>query len=318
MTAAETERAEAVVATKTAETLDERSVYVSLTLSAVGIRRRVATEDVTGQTNGETATDAPENQMLHVAKDIFDADELKAVRKAQRDIYVWLFVRGYRSAQRGYHRLPLSFVEPMVKYFDEKETEVAEHVEHLIGRYPEIKENAKRRLGKLYAEADYPSASELRAAFKTDWHFMAPAVPGQLTSISRSLYEREAAKAAQRAEEEREMIVAALRQQFAELVQHMAAILESGVDGKAKRFRESSLENAREFLGLFDAKNIGGDQQLPQLVARAKQLLEGVDTEQLKSDKDLRDRIKEGFAQVKEAMAGMVTLKASRAVKLQD
>lgn len=314
MTVEETARAEGLVAARSAATLDERSVYVSLTQSAVGIRRRVAVEDVAGEANGV----GPDRALLHVAKDIFDAKELREIQKAQREIHGWLHARSYPSAIRdGVRRLPLSFVEPMVRYFDEKEAEARAHVEAFLARYEAVKASAQRRLGALYDAGDYPEPDALRAAFRTTYYFAALGLPEQLNVISRDLYRREAEKAAARAEEERAMVVTALRQQFAEVVTHMAAILEPGLDGKARRFRESSVEQAREFLSMFDARNIGGDEALRPMVERARQLLEGVDAAALKSDADLRRDIRGGFERVREALTGMVTLKASRAVRLE-
>jgi len=317
MTLVQEAKAQELVTARQADVLDERSVYVSLTQSAIGIRRRIDIAEVAGaKVEGE---EGPDHEMLHLAKDIIDQAELKAIQKGQREMHWWLRDRSYRSRIRhGVHRLPLSFVEPMVEFFDKKQQEVAANVEALITRYPEIKVKAKARLGTLYNEADYPHPDTLRAAFRTEYYFAALAVPGQLNVISKDLYARESEKAVARAEEERQLIVAALREQFSHLLGHMVSILETGTDGKAKRFREASLDNAREFFEMFSAKNIGGDTALPPLVERAKALLGDVGAETLKTDEELRSRIKDGFAQVQASMTGMVTFKASRAVRLPD
>lgn len=323
---AEVQAAEALVLAHTPEQVDERSVYVSYTQRRVGVRRRVDVKKV--MANGrqappaESAEAAPaeapdvDTSMLHLGKDIIDTSELAAIRQAQNAVYLWLYYKGYRSRIRpGFHVLPLALVEPFLGFIDKQEAVIADLVEQLVRRYPKIKAAARERLEPLglYDEANYPSRDELRRAFRLEYSF--PVGLDKLALVSADVLKREQERARARAEEEVKSIVAALRQQVYETVDHMAELLEPSDTGRAKGFRADSIDKAREFFDLFGPRNIGGDQRLEELVERAKGMLVSVTAEQLKSDADLRKRIQAGFSEVRSALKGMVELKPTRRAK---
>ncbi len=54
------------------------------------------------------------------------------------------------------------------------------------------------------------------------------------------------------------------------------------------------------------------DRELAELVNRARQLLDGVDTEAIRDTETLRDRIRTGMAQIGERLDGMIVERPSR------
>ena len=89
-----------------------------------------------------------------------------------------------------------------------------------------------------------------------------------------------------------------LRESMAKLVQHMADRLKEGPDGKPLRFKETTVSNLIEYLANFEFRNVTDDGELQALVAQARELLNGVDSDDLRTTGDLRSRVQQGMADI--------------------
>ena len=89
-----------------------------------------------------------------------------------------------------------------------------------------------------------------------------------------------------------------LRESMAKLVQHMADRLKEGPDGKPLRFKETTVSNLIEYLANFEFRNVTDDGELQTLVAQARELLNGVDSDDLRTTGDLRSRVQQGMADI--------------------
>jgi ElaB/YqjD/DUF883 family membrane-anchored ribosome-binding protein len=123
-------------------------------------------------------------------------------------------------------------------------------------------------------------------------------VPEQLRGISREVFEQEREKAAQRMAEASSEIQQVLRETMARLVQHMTERLKDGADGKPLRFKESTVSNLVEFLANFQFRNVTDDGDLQRLVSQARDLLQGVKADDLRSTAALRNRVQQGMAEI--------------------
>ena len=70
--------------------------------------------------------------------------------------------------------------------------ELDEVVDKLDMHFDELKSAARRRLGRLYNEADYPSS--LRGLFAMTWDFPSVEPPAYLQQLSPELYQQECAR----------------------------------------------------------------------------------------------------------------------------
>jgi hypothetical protein len=78
------------------------------------------------------------------------------------------------------------------------------------------------------------------------------------------------------------------------------------------------LPRLTEFFNLFDARNIANDTELKALIERAKKVVEGVDTETIRSDAATRSYVGEQMAAIKVAVDAMVGEKARRAYDFSE
>ena len=105
---------------------------------------------------------------------------------------------------------------------------------------------------------------------------------------------------------------------MADLVAHMAERLKDGADGKPLKFKQSTVSNLVEFLSNFSFRNVTDDLQLQDLVGRARDLLEGVAADDLRTSGDMRTRVKQGMASLAADLDAMLVRSGGRKMRLAD
>jgi hypothetical protein len=295
---------------KSALDMMQRTVALVVTFGGIGNRRKVSTSQIEVEADKE---------WLSVSKKLIEADELEAIHHLDAKIKSYLDTRALPSLfKRGIFLLPISLVEEVNVKLSSYSHDRRMLVDALVKVYTSHVKEAKIRLRDLYNEQDYPTKEQLRAAFTISWQFTSFNTPAALNQISRELYEAEKAKAEACWVEAREAIQQLLRANMQEMVNHLVDKLSPGEEGKKKIFRDTAVSKFQEFLQTFDARNVTDDAQLKKLVDQAKNLLEGVDPQVLRSNEGARDSVRAGFEKIKAAIDPMIVVKPRRAIQLDD
>lgn len=184
------------------------------------------------------------------------------------------------------------------------QAELAEAVAELDTRYGELKSAARRRLGRLYNESDYPTS--LRELFAVAWDFPSFEPPSYLRQLSPDLYEQESRRIAARFEEAVQLAEAAFTEEFSKVVAHLTERLSGQEDGKPKVFRDSAIENLAAFFDRFRHLNVQSSEQLDQLVEQAKHIVRGVQPQQLRDNDSLRQQIAAQLSVVQSQVEGLL------------
>ena len=290
------------------EQIMDRAVILVLEISRAGNRRSVSSDAI--------EIDA-EREDIRISKRLLEAPQLRAILKHDRSIRRFIKARCLPSYfKAGMSLLPLALVEAV----DTRLAELAAHREVLVAQfiedYPELVHHAQTRLRGLFDPSDYPDPEVVRGAFEFSWRYITLSVPTTLAAIDRSIFSREREKAAEQWDEAARSIQTLLRANMAELIGHMTERLTPGADGQAKSFGNSMVGNLTEFLRNFDARNITDDAALAALVARARELLEGVDPQTLRRSDNLRETVREGFSGLQRSLDQMVGNRPARRIVL--
>ena len=145
-----------------------------------------------------------------------------------------------------------------------------------------------QRLGPL--PYDYPET--LVGLFGVAWGFPSLEPPDYLVALSPGLYEAERARVAARFEEAVQLAEQAFLDEFARLVAHLTERIGGvGEDGQPRVFRDSAVENLREFFDRFRSLNVRSNDQLDALVAEAQRAVRGVGAQDLRDGEALRARV---------------------------
>jgi len=199
----------------------------------------------------------------------------------------------------------MAFTEAMagpIRLFDDA-------VDAFIATYPDIKYEARRRLGEAYAESDYPAAGRLKERFGVKLSYL----PVPNTKDFRvNLSNDEVAAVRHNAEEAlRGTVNDAVRSLLDRLqgpVAHMATRLRlfrrtSG--GKVQHpFRDSLIENVRAIVRLAPALNLMDDPRIAELCADIERHLAVHDPDDLRSSDTLRENVADEADAILKRMQG--------------
>lgn len=291
----------------------ERAVCIEITLSRLGTRRKVSTGAVEmpkGDIGGEEVE--TDRTLVHVSKDILDSPELKAIQRHHGELRSYMRGRCLPAPFKGVNLLALELVETTDKWYqawlaDDLDLRAA------FGRvYPAKIREAQQRLGVLFDPRDYPPAETIDRAFGSNLRYLSVGVPGMLEQINKAIFRREVEKTEAACAEITQEINDVLYATVKELVDHMVERLTPEADGKPRVFKNTLVTNMTEFLDTFPARfgviKQGGDPTaLEQLVAQAKDVLQGVTPKTLRDSGKIRDYVRTNLEKVKQSLDAMVT-----------
>lgn len=265
------------------------AVILYLSVGRLRTRRKLAANQVQSDIDPD---------MLHVSKEILQSAELKAVQQHDTETRTWIRARALPSpfSKKGLLLLPVRLIESVMGKIDTAQVERLALIESFMLAYERCKADAAGKLGSAYDESDYPSAEKVRETFFFECQMWELNAPGKLKSVSKDLYQRELLKMDNMWAEASRTVTGVLLDEFRKMTAHMVDRLTPGEDGKQKIFRDSVVTNMMEWMDLFKARNLTNDEDLVNIVDRAKELISGIDAKTLRDSAGLRNQMATDFA----------------------
>jgi len=195
-------------------------------------------------------------------------------------------------------------IEQFDRQINEFRTELDNSVQELEQHYQEMRDAARERLGTLYNASDYPVT--LIGAFGIEHSFPAIEAPDYLRQLNPAVYEQEC----QRVQAQFSEAVALTEQMFFDqlsgLVDHLVDRMSGTEDGRPKAFRDSTIDNLNEFFSRFRRLNVVGNEELEQLVKRARRVVRGIKPQQLRDNSSLRQHVASQMSTVQATLDGLM------------
>jgi len=279
------------------ENMFEKGCLVQLAASVWGATRKIDPGKITNR--------IPSQQWLTASKKLIDPDALKPIKKVVNTSRSYLGGVSLPFPIQGMVFVPKETISKVDDKLDEFKRDFNRCVENFLQSYDELRQAAILCLGDLFNELDYPV--DLQSKFSFIWRFVVLDVPNGNTAIlAPEVYEREKEKFVQTMEQARELAVESLRTEFADLTKRITDRFTTGPDGKPKVFKNATVHSFYEFFETFKERNIFRDEQLAELVNRAKAILGGCSAEKIRSNGQLKEHIKNGMGEVENAMADIL------------
>jgi hypothetical protein len=191
--------------------------------------------------------------------------------------------------------------------------ELGAAVGELDSHLDELKHEARDRLGSLYNEADYPPS--VVGLFEIGWEFPSVEPPSYLRELNPRLYEAECKRVATRFDEAVAMAEAAFIEELNKLVEHLADRLSGSDGGEPKVFRDSVIDNFRDFFDRFQHLNVRSNEQLDEVVQRAEAVLSNVRPQSLRDSGSLRAQVAGGLSSVQASLDGLMVDRPRRNIQ---
>lgn len=190
--------------------------------------------------------------------------------------------------------------------------ELDEAVALLDQHYEELRATARERLGALFNPGDYPAS--LRGLFGIAWEFPSVEPPEYLHRLSPRLFEQECVRVTARFDEAIQLAEDAFLNELNRLVSHLSERLSGQEDGRPKVFRDTAVENLREFFTRFQQLNVRSNADLDALVEQARRILRGVEPQQLRDNTARRQQVASQLAGVQASLDGLMVDRPRRRI----
>jgi hypothetical protein len=275
---------------------------VKLAFTWLGVRKTLAPEQRT------TAARA-----FHADRELLSASKL--ILDTRNPAY--RAVAAVRSEASGYWRtVTLPYPEPGIRLLPQNSLglfantmagyreKLQEAVRELAAQYEAMKSEAQRRLGSLFNPSDYPQTLDGMFDLEVSYPTIDP--PAYLMALNPEVFQQEQARVRERFESAVELAEQAFAAELQKLVSHLAERLTGLHDGQPKVFRDSAVENLREFFERFRQLNIRSNPELDTLVEQAQQTITGIEPQQLRDSVRLRQMVANDFEVIQAAVGEML------------
>lgn len=279
--------------------LIERTVAYSLSLRGIGTSRQVPT--------GMVTTDAQEDR-IRVSKKILECEELTKIHEIDRKLRNFVKLRSVSFPLKpGMYLVPVDMVAEVDAEVERQKPIRAALVDELSKKVDDLKKQDEEALKSLFNDADYSSAEQVKAAFSVETRYIALELPGNLSSASKKVFDRERLRIRGELEQAADEIRKVQRAQLTVLVDSLVERLSPGPEGKKRAIKQGGpLDKITEFLDRYGKLNVADDTELAEVVEKAKEVLSGVDAECLKSNDKMAGVVKAGMEQIRSEIEPLI------------
>jgi len=273
--------------------MSTNALAMKAVLASVTIRRwtgrrldRQVTDEV-NQANGAEADAGRYNKLL-IAKVAFE--EVTAIVRAARTAH---YVMTLPWQDEGSRILPAELIPDFQKRFQTFRIDFEKAADEFTKKYPSYMTTAKKRLGRMFKEEDYPQPKSVRGLF--DFKTICRPCPTSDDFRIKIAKEHETDLKTTLEAEMKEALQNAMRDpvdRITEVVGKLSERLRNYTPGEKKGvFRDSLVENIQELVTILPAFNLTGDAKMTALTDRiAKELCKN-EAQTLRDDEKVRKAV---------------------------
>jgi hypothetical protein len=275
---------------------------VKLSFTWLGVRKTLAPEQ---RTTAARAFQA-DRELLSASKLILDTKNpaYRAVAAARSEASGYWRTVTLPFPEAGVRLLPQNSLGMFANTMQTYRERLQQAARELAAQYDAIKSEAQRRLGALYNATDYPTT--LDGLFDMEWSVVPIEPPQYLVALNPEVFQQEQARVRERFENAVEMAEQAFATELQRLTAHLAERLTGLHDGQPKVFRDSAVENLRDFFERFLRLNIRSSPELDALVEQAQQTITGIEPQTLRDSNRLRQMVANDFSQIEAAVGDLL------------
>lgn len=260
----------------------------------------------------DSLVDDPGKKSMTGYKELVARDALSPIVSCRSAAYMYLKSIAIPSPLRGAVIVAHGRVAEVDKRLSEFRVDFDAAVDVFVQSLADLIETAKTALGPtLFNRADYLDPDEMRGQFGMDWSFMTLAGPdASLQAIAPDAYAKEMARF-------RETLLSAEKAASQLLCTELHQIVKHAVErlsDENAKFKAGTITNFTEFFGTFKDRNLWGDAELDQIVAKATDVLNGVTPQDLRDDTALRADVAKELMQVEATLMASITRKGRKIV----
>ena len=277
------------------QSLTERAMLVSF---ATSFWSGKATDD--SVEDELTKSHGTEKDVHEYRKRLVKPEDIKAFKGVRSRFRAYLKEKSSPWLNDGTRVLAAPFYFEIVKKEAEVRAEWDKVLADFFKKYPTIKAVAKKRMGSLYKEDDFPTVESLKKRF--DWQFVVTAIPKK-EDWRVDLGEKESAAVQKQIEQK---VQEAMTKVTADLWDRLYEVVEKFVikmKNSDATFRDSIIENIRELVSILPQMNITRDPKLEKAVTDIQASLCKFNPDELREDPKMRKQAADAADDILKTMA---------------
>jgi hypothetical protein len=278
--------------------LNEKAMLVSLSISywtGKASDDRVV-EEITRK--HQTASDAHEYKKV-----LLHPDAINKVKAARTRARTFFFEKTSPWIDGGTRMLAAVLYMDVAKKMHEFRGEYETAVSELIRNYSKLKGEARKRLGNLYRDEDYPSEAALRKKF--GWEMKVFPIPSD-KDFRLDLGTQATAEIRKQIEESVKAAAAVATKDLWVRLHDVVSALADKMREADPTFRDSIIGNIKDLCALLPKMNIADDPRLEELRRKVEVDLSTLNLGELREDKKARKKAVDAADELLKKMAGYI------------
>lgn len=267
------------IAIDSGKTLQEQAVGVGLSWTWLGIKKTLKGEEK--EKAAELWDANPE--VLSLSKKIINTKNefysvLTKIKSKMTSLWIDTTFPWVESGVRLIRQEDVAAFKEEYAQYAEKLKDAASL---LTKNWGSIKEEAKKDLGELFSESNYPSNPGDLFSFEVCYPNLCP--PEYLKTIDPKLYEVEKARISAAFDKAVELAISAYGEELHKLVVSTTEKLTPDKEGNVRKLKSNSMDALKEFIERFRKMNVTSSVELENLISQTEELVCGMDLKSLKS-----------------------------------
>lgn len=233
----------------------------------------------------------------------YDAPQYKTVRSAANAVRTYLVDNTLPWSDEGVRILPAAQYLEFVSGMNERMSDMKDAVRDLVKAYPTLKTAAKRNLGDLYNEAEYPLPEELYHKFAVSYSFLPfPAAQDFRVDIG----DEELDQVRRDMEENLMETLASATQDLWKRMHRAVSRMAERLEDTDSVFRDSLVINLKELCELLPKLNVADDVELEAMRGEVVSKLTQHAPSRLRDDGKARADVAKQAAKIQKRMEALM------------
>lgn len=278
--------------TQQAVTILQRSVCLLLTCGYVGNYRKVDPRGLDIAKDGESLQD--EKKALTVTKKLVDSQFLRpceSVIAAAKSYLRGRAISAHRVFGAGTNLVPIESVSEVEERMTQFAADLDKAKAELAGRWDEVREESRKKHGKLFVESQFPTAEDVLNDYSIEWSYVSFAAPDRLETVDSAVFESAKNKYQAKLASAYDEVVVQLRATALTAMKELANRLKPGADGRPKALMPTALRDIQNLMEQLPVLNLTDDDALADIVTKVGAIANGLDVDTLRKAPGIRNML---------------------------
>jgi len=191
------------------------------------------------------------------------------------------------GGHNGARLLPTALFDKYLSRMSQCKRDAEEARDRFLADYDDLVTQAQANLAGLADPMDYPTADQVKAAFRLTFDFQPIPESSSFHGLSDGMMQR----LSESLEKRQQRAIASAQAEMWSRVREQVGHLKERLEDTEGRFKEATVENVRSLIELLPGFNTTGDKRVDRIVTDLKDMLYAVDAKEIRKTAGVRENV---------------------------